>query len=57
LDTSKIPKIYSRQDIESAFEEHLLSKEMLRKIKERIKLPGSQIERLANILIYGKILS
>ena len=34
----------------------LLSKENVREIKAKLKIPGHQIERLTNILIYYKII-
>lgn len=33
----------------------MLTKENVRKIKENLKIPGHQIERLINLLIYYKI--
>jgi hypothetical protein len=33
----------------------ILTKENVRRIKEELKIPGHQIERLVNMLIYYKI--
>lgn len=33
----------------------LLTKERVREMKEKLKIPGHQIERLTNIIIYYKI--
>ena len=54
LDLSILKTVINRQEIEEN-RAMLLTKERVREIKERLKIPGHQIERLTNIIIYYKI--
>jgi histone acetyltransferase 1 len=56
IDISLMKKVINKTEIEEN-KALLLTKENVRKIKEQLKIPGHQIERLINILIYHKIQS
>jgi len=52
FDLSKLKKVANNLDINNN-REILLTKENVRLIKESIKIPGHQIERIANLIIYA----
>jgi hypothetical protein len=54
VDLSLLKKVVDKMEIEEN-RAVLLSKDNVREIKTRLKIPGHQIERLGNILIYFKI--
>jgi hypothetical protein len=51
LDLSVIPLMKTAEDITKA-RDLLLSKDALRQIKTKLKLPGHQIERIAHIFLF-----
>lgn len=55
VDVSALKDVVQKKEIEEN-RAILLSKDNVRDIKTKLKIPGHQIERLANILIYHHIL-
>lgn len=55
MDVSALKDVVQKKEIEEN-RAILLSKDNVRDIKTKLKIPGHQIERLANILIYHHIL-
>ena len=49
-----LKKVVTRSEIEEN-RALLLTKDNVRKIKQELKIPGHQIERLTNIILYSKI--
>lgn len=56
LDVSQLKGICNSKDIEES-RSTILGKDSVRSLKQQLKIPGHQIERLINVLIYYKILS
>lgn len=55
IDLSKLTTAKNNKEINDV-RDNILTKEILREIKNKLKLPGHQIERIAHILIYERIL-
>jgi hypothetical protein len=55
FDLSKIKKTVDKTQIDEN-RAALLTKENVRNIKSKLKMPGHQIERLTNTILYHKIL-
>ena len=54
IDISQMKTVVNKSEIEEN-RALLLTKDNVRKIKQELKIPGHQIERLINVIIYYKI--